>query len=71
MAEAEPIYHCDSCGYALARVYSPVGVSFKGKGFYSTDNRQLQLGSSSLDVVATTPAAVAAVIAPLEETTMS
>lgn len=39
MAEAEPIYHCDSCGYALARVYSPVGVSFKGKGFYSTDNR--------------------------------
>jgi putative FmdB family regulatory protein len=39
ITDAEPIYHCDKCGYALVRVYSPVGVTFKGGGFYTTDNR--------------------------------
>lgn len=38
ITETEPIYHCDKCGYNLARVYVPVGVTFKGKGFYKTDN---------------------------------
>lgn len=39
ITESEPTYRCDSCGYVLARVYSPVAVSFKGGGFYKTDNR--------------------------------
>jgi predicted nucleic acid-binding Zn ribbon protein len=26
-------------GYAMMRIYSPFGVSFKSNGFYSTDNR--------------------------------
>lgn len=39
ITDAEPEYFCDKCGYALIRVYSPVGVTFKGGGFYKTDNR--------------------------------
>ena len=31
--DTEPEYFCESCGYALARVYSPFGLSFKGGGF--------------------------------------
>ena len=31
---------CPNCAeHALARVYKPVGVVFKGSGFYATDNR--------------------------------
>jgi putative FmdB family regulatory protein len=31
---------CPECGKrALRKVYSPVGIVFKGSGFYSTDNR--------------------------------
>jgi putative FmdB family regulatory protein len=30
---------CPSCGGETKRVFSPVGVHFKGSGFYSTDNR--------------------------------
>jgi putative FmdB family regulatory protein len=31
---------CPSCGkVALRKVYTPVGIVFKGKGFYATDNR--------------------------------
>ncbi|MDD2522088.1 MAG: zinc ribbon domain-containing protein [Anaerolineaceae bacterium] len=27
------------CQVALRKVYTPVGIVFKGKGFYATDNR--------------------------------
>jgi predicted nucleic acid-binding Zn ribbon protein len=37
--DAEPTYVCDTCGYALVRVYLPFGLQFKGGGFYSTDGR--------------------------------
>ncbi len=30
---------CESCGSPVRRVFHPVGVIFKGSGFYSTDNR--------------------------------
>jgi putative FmdB family regulatory protein len=31
---------CPECGeLALRKVYQPVGIVFKGKGFYATDNR--------------------------------
>ena len=30
---------CEECDGALRKVYSPVGVVFKGSGFYATDNR--------------------------------
>ena len=34
--DAEPNYVCDTCGFALQRVFSSFGLSFKGGGFYST-----------------------------------
>lgn len=40
MSEDDPGYSCETCGYALARVYSSVGAVFNGSGFYSTDNRK-------------------------------
>jgi predicted nucleic acid-binding Zn ribbon protein len=39
ITDAEPIYYCESCGYALIRTYTPVTAVFKGGGFYKTDNR--------------------------------
>jgi putative FmdB family regulatory protein len=30
---------CQSCGNEMVKVYSSVGVTFKGSGFYRTDNR--------------------------------
>lgn len=35
-----PLVVCPECGEpALRKVYQPVGIVFKGKGFYATDNR--------------------------------
>lgn len=34
-----PLEECDKCGGRLRRVFSPVAISFKGSGFYSTDAR--------------------------------
>ena len=31
---------CPSCGAAATKVFSPVGVAFKGTGFHNTDYRQ-------------------------------
>mgnify|MGYP001032156194 CR=1 FL=1 len=36
----EPLMLCPECGEpTLHKVYQPVGIIFKGKGFYATDNR--------------------------------
>lgn len=35
----EALSECDRCGGILRRVFHPVGVLFKGSGFYSTDAR--------------------------------
>jgi putative FmdB family regulatory protein len=36
----EPLTKCPSCGKkALRKVFSPVGIVFKGSGFYKTDSR--------------------------------
>lgn len=29
---------CEECGNEMKRFYTPIGASFKGTGFYSTDN---------------------------------
>ena len=34
-----PLDECPICGGQLRKLYSPVGVVFKGSGFYSTDGR--------------------------------
>jgi putative FmdB family regulatory protein len=44
----KPLTRCPECGKnSLHKVYSPVGVIYKGSGFYSTDHRSSS-GSSSL-----------------------
>lgn len=36
----EPLVECPECGEpTLRKVFQPVGIVFKGKGFYATDNR--------------------------------
>jgi len=35
----EPLSVCASCGSRLRKVFSPVGIVFKGSGFYRTDSR--------------------------------
>ena len=43
----DPLTECPSCGGALRKVFSPVGVVFKGSGFYKTDSRSSSSTSSS------------------------
>ena len=35
----DPLTECPKCGGKIRRVVNSVGVVFKGKGFYVTDNR--------------------------------
>ncbi len=44
-----PLTLCAACGGRLRKVFSPVGIVFKGSGFYRTDSRN---GSSSAAVAA-------------------
>ncbi len=37
---AEPLRVCPECGGALRKLLYPVGVQFKGSGFYSTDYKR-------------------------------
>jgi putative FmdB family regulatory protein len=39
--------HCPECGGELRKVYSAVGVVFKGSGFYKTDSKSSSSASSS------------------------
>jgi putative FmdB family regulatory protein len=43
----EPVSSCPECSGAVQRVFQPVGIVFKGSGFYATDNRKTSsLGSA-------------------------
>jgi putative FmdB family regulatory protein len=44
-----PLTECPACGGLLRKVFSPVGVVFKGSGFYKTDSRKPSSSSSSSD----------------------
>ena len=35
----DPLSVCTTCGGKLRKVFSPVGIVFKGSGFYRTDSR--------------------------------
>jgi predicted nucleic acid-binding Zn ribbon protein len=37
--EDEPVKVCPECGGSVHRLIQPVGIIFKGSGFYVTDNR--------------------------------
>jgi putative FmdB family regulatory protein len=53
----EPLSTCADCGGALRRVLFPVGIVFKGSGFYVTDYKNKENGSSSKSSSAPTSAA--------------
>ena len=41
----DPVTVCPECAGQVRRVFQPVGVIFKGSGFYVTDNRRISGGS--------------------------
>lgn len=42
-----PLEECAVCGGKLRKLYSPVGIVFKGSGFYATDARKKHAASAS------------------------
>ena len=47
---------CPTCGGALRKVFSAVGVTFSGSGFYSSDNRASEKKSSAPKTSTSSPA---------------
>jgi putative FmdB family regulatory protein len=45
----DPLTVCDACGGQLRKVYSPVGIVFKGSGFYRTDSRKATAPAGAKD----------------------
>ncbi len=43
----EPLTECPSCGGQLRKVFSSVGIAFKGSGFYKNDSRKAGSSASS------------------------
>jgi putative FmdB family regulatory protein len=37
VTQLDDVESCETCGNELKRVYSSIGVTFSGSGFYSTD----------------------------------
>lgn len=42
-----PLTECQVCGGNLRKLYSPVGIVFKGTGFYATESRKAGRDDSS------------------------
>jgi len=47
-----PLTLCPDCGAPVTRVFYPVGIIFKGGGFYKTDSRGSSSDGSTTPVVA-------------------
>jgi putative FmdB family regulatory protein len=45
----EPLRTCPSCARAVRRVFQPVGIVFKGSGWYVTDSRKSSSATVSSD----------------------
>ncbi|MBM3662939.1 MAG: zinc ribbon domain-containing protein [Actinobacteria bacterium] len=46
--DEDPPAECPACGSAeIRKVFSPVGISFRGSGFYKNDSRSSSSSSSS------------------------
>ena len=56
----DPVKKCPECGAKVQRVFHPVAVHFKGKGFYNTDygtkRRAREMEKSASDGAAKTEA---------------
>lgn len=46
---------CPTCGGKLRKVFSPVGVTFSGSGFYRTDSRAAPASESSSSSSSSSP----------------
>jgi len=55
-----PLSVCENCGGELRKVFSGVGIVFKGSGFYKTDSRGKSSASTPPATTATTPTTPAA-----------
>ena len=44
-----PLEECPVCGGKLRKLYSPVGIVFKGSGFYATDSKKASGSSKKSD----------------------
>jgi putative FmdB family regulatory protein len=52
----EPTTLCQKCGHdEVRRVFYPVGIIFKGSGWYCTDNRKSGLTTTSTPAASTAP----------------
>ncbi len=65
----DPLTDCPTCDGRLRKVFSPVGVVFKGSGFYKTDSRKSRSSSSGGSTAAPKPAASSATDAAPSTTT--
>ena len=45
----DPLQTCPSCAGAVRRVFQPVGIVFKGSGWYVTDSRKSNSATVSSD----------------------
>ena len=61
---------CPACGGVLRKVFSAVGVTFSGSGFYRTDSRA-DAKAASKPAQAAAPAASAAAPAPASSSSTS
>ena len=43
----DPLTECPKCQGPLRKVFSPVGIAFKGSGFYKTDSRSRANGNGA------------------------
>jgi putative FmdB family regulatory protein len=43
----DPLTECPRCTGTLKKVFQPIGIAFKGTGFYKTDSRSSSSRSSS------------------------
>lgn len=48
----DPLTVCEACGGHLRKVYSAVGIVFKGSGFYRTDSRNGSVQAEAKDAAA-------------------
>ncbi len=48
----DPLTECVECGASVRKVLQPVGISFKGSGFYSTDYKNKNGGATKTEPAA-------------------
>jgi len=60
----EPLTDCSECGSPLRKVFQPVGIVFKGSGWYINDSRPAEKDTAKADA---SPAKDGAKAAPAKE----